>query len=188
MGPHSRFQVCTFDETAFDGGGKFKLKTAIMSAKDINAESFYCSAHNVAMLSQPSQGETPICRRFDCSCSLSTDGCMLVVGEPCPTEVAEERCESSELMGFLQNVPIAMHWLSADGMILWANQKELEFLGYSAKEYIGQHASKFCPDDEDSSLFFSGLLCESNPVRDLHLRFRKKDGSIAEVLFDSDIK
>jgi hypothetical protein len=33
---------------------------------------------------------------------------------------------------------IALHWLSDAGIVLWANQTELDVLGYTAEEYIGQ--------------------------------------------------
>ena len=48
-----------------------------------------------------------------------------------------EGCAIDELMDFLQNAPIAMHWLSGNGTILWANNTELKTLGYSESEYIG---------------------------------------------------
>ncbi len=43
-----------------------------------------------------------------------------------------------ELMDFLNKAPIAMHWLSGTGHVLWANETELNVLGYTAEEYIGQ--------------------------------------------------
>jgi two-component system sensor histidine kinase VicK len=41
-------------------------------------------------------------------------------------------------MDFLNKAPIAMHWLSGTGHVLWANETELNVLGYTAEEYIGQ--------------------------------------------------
>ena len=46
-----------------------------------------------------------------------------------------------ELMDFLNKAPIAMHWLSGTGHVLWANETELNVLGYTAEEYIGQAAT-----------------------------------------------
>ncbi len=43
-----------------------------------------------------------------------------------------------ELLDFLNKAPIAMHWLSATGHVLWANETELNVLGYTPEEYIGQ--------------------------------------------------
>jgi hypothetical protein len=42
-----------------------------------------------------------------------------------------------EMMDFFENAPIALHWLSGTGHVLWANKYELESLGYQPEEYIG---------------------------------------------------
>jgi hypothetical protein len=44
---------------------------------------------------------------------------------------------TSELTDFFQNAPIALHWLSKTGLIIWANNYEILSLGYSSEEYIG---------------------------------------------------
>ena len=41
-----------------------------------------------------------------------------------------------------------MHWLNGDGTVLWANQTELNVLGYTEEEYIGQKIMKFVDSDE----------------------------------------
>ena len=56
---------------------------------------------------------------------------------------------TSELIDFFENAPIALHWLSVTGHILWANKCELELLGYSAEEYIGRPLAEVF-----SALFF----------------------------------
>ena len=38
-----------------------------------------------------------------------------------------------ELLDFLNKAPIAMHWLSGTGHVLWANETELNILGYTAE-------------------------------------------------------
>ena len=45
----------------------------------------------------------------------------------------------NEFIDFFQNGPIALHWLSKTGHIIWANKTELETLGYTREEYIGHH-------------------------------------------------
>ena len=59
------------------------------------------------------------------------------------------RRSRAQLIDFFQNAPIALHWLSGTGHVLWANQTELDVLGYTAEEYIGQPIMKFCPDEEE---------------------------------------
>ena len=53
---------------------------------------------------------------------------------------------------FINNSSIGIHAVSADGVIVYANQCELEVLGYESDEYIGHHVSEFqidkpCLDD-----------------------------------------
>jgi len=47
------------------------------------------------------------------------------------------------LRDFLDNSSIGIHTVSADGIIEYANQFELEILGYTKDEYIGHHVSEF---------------------------------------------
>jgi PAS domain-containing protein len=51
-------------------------------------------------------------------------------------------CSEQELSDFVNNAPMGLHCVGADGYILWANQSELELLGYSEEEYIGHHITK----------------------------------------------
>jgi PAS domain-containing protein len=53
--------------------------------------------------------------------------------EPVRHEVLRE----SELIDYFQKAPIALHWLSGTGQILWANDFEMKMLGYTPEEYIG---------------------------------------------------
>jgi len=53
---------------------------------------------------------------------------------------------------FINNSSIGIHAVSPDGLIVYANQCELEVLGYEASEYLGHHVSEFqidkvCLDD-----------------------------------------
>jgi|LauGreDrversion2_3_1035106.scaffolds.fasta_scaffold353961_1 hypothetical protein len=52
-----------------------------------------------------------------------------------------------ELLDFLNKAPIAMHWLSGTGHVLWANETEMNVLGYTAEEYIGKPIMNFCPGE-----------------------------------------
>ena len=54
---------------------------------------------------------------------------------------------TSDLIDFFQNAPIALHWLSSTGHILWANKMELSILGYSSDEYIGHELAEVSRDD-----------------------------------------
>jgi len=68
---------------------------------------------------------------------------------------------TSELIDFFQKAPIALHWLSGTGTILWANDTELDSLGYSAEEYIGHSITEFLQPGEENQLqeVFGNLAC-----------------------------
>ncbi len=56
-----------------------------------------------------------------------------------------ERSER-ELSDFFDNASVALHWVGPDGIILRANQAELDLLGYAREEYVGRHISTFHVD------------------------------------------
>jgi len=58
------------------------------------------------------------------------------------------RVQNEELRAFLENAVVPMHWAARDGTILWANQAELDMVGYSPSEYIGHHIGEFHADRE----------------------------------------
>lgn len=51
--------------------------------------------------------------------------------------------KTAELQDYVDNANIGLHWVDANGIIKWANKAELNLLGYTKEEYIGQHISKF---------------------------------------------
>lgn len=44
---------------------------------------------------------------------------------------------------FIQNSSIGIHAVSPEGIVVYANQCELEVLGYEEDEYVGHHVSEF---------------------------------------------
>jgi len=97
------------------------------------------------------------------------------------------RARDAELVDFFQNAPIAMHWLNGDGTVLWANQTELNVLGYTAEEYIGQPIMNFCPDEKELVLEIFKQLGSGNAIADVPVRFRTKGGKIVHLLIDSNV-
>ena len=61
---------------------------------------------------------------------------------------AEEAMRRSEenLRDFIENASVGLHWVGSDGTILWANQTELDLLGYTRDEYIGHRLAEFHAD------------------------------------------
>ena len=58
------------------------------------------------------------------------------------------KLESSqrELLDLAENANVAMHRVDGNGIILWANQAELDLLGYTREEYFGQSITRFHAD------------------------------------------
>jgi len=63
----------------------------------------------------------------------------------------EDLLEHEELTRFLENAAMALHWVGADGTILWANRAELKLLGYTEEEYIGRSITEFHVDEHVSA-------------------------------------
>lgn len=91
-----------------------------------------------------------------------------------------------ELRDFLENAVVGMHWVAADGTILWANKAELTLLGYERDEYVGRHISEFHADVP----VIDDILERLSRNEELHgyeARLRCKDGAIRYVRIDSNV-
>lgn len=113
-------------------------------------------------------------------------GAILVfrdVTERRSAEAALRRAEA-ELRDFVENATVSLHWVGADGTILWANRAELELLGYASEEYIGRNIVEFHVDRPviDDIL---GRLLSKEEVHGHEARLRCKDGSIKHVVINS---
>ncbi len=99
---------------------------------------------------------------------------------------AEQALKESEkkYREFAESAAVALHWVGPDGTILWANQAELDMLGYSSEEYIGRHIAEFHVDAPVIHDLMA-RLCRGEKLREYEARLRAKDGSIRYVLIDS---
>jgi len=131
----------------------------------------------------------PIRRYFDWFISrCPRSGEIILLGDPCSDQDLTQRHKEAELIDFFQNAAIALHWLTGDGKVLWANQTELNVLGYTAEEYIGQPIMNFCPDEQELVLEIFKTLGSGNTIKDVPVRFRTKNGKIVHLLIDSNVK
>jgi PAS domain S-box-containing protein len=90
-----------------------------------------------------------------------------------------------DLSDFVENAVVCLHWVAADGTIIWANQAELDLLGYTSAEYIGHSIVEFHADRATIEDLLDRLL-HDRPVREYEAALRCKDGSIRHVLIDSN--
>jgi PAS domain S-box-containing protein len=91
-----------------------------------------------------------------------------------------------ELRQCLNHAAEGLHWVGPDGTILWANQTELDLLGYSPEEYIGHHIADFHVDRHviDDIL---ARLARGETLLNYEARLRRKDGSVRHVLINSNV-
>jgi PAS domain S-box-containing protein len=92
----------------------------------------------------------------------------------------------AELRDFMENAIIGMHWVDANGIILWANKTELNLLGFAPEEYIGHHMGEFYVD----RAVLEDVLSRLSREEDLHgfeAQMRAKDGSLRYVRVHSNV-
>jgi PAS domain S-box-containing protein len=94
------------------------------------------------------------------------------------------RVQEQELSEFFENASVPIHWVGADGIILRANQAELDLLGYRREEYIGRNIAEFHNDPlviED----VLRRLTSGEVLHDYPASLRTRDGTSKDVLIDS---
>ncbi len=96
------------------------------------------------------------------------------------------RGSEAALRDLVETATIGLHWVGADGTILWANQAELDLVGYTREEYVGRNIAEF---HADQSVINEILACLSrgDTLRDYPARLRHRDGSIRHVLINSSV-
>lgn len=85
-----------------------------------------------------------------------------------------------ELLDFVENAAEGLHRVGPDGTILWANNAELNMLGYSREEYVGRHIAEFHVDAPVIESILTKLSA-GETLYDQPARLRCKDGSIKQV-------
>jgi PAS domain S-box-containing protein len=134
----------------------------------------------------------------DYSCLYSSDGDIIGhfgiqrdISESKRAELDRKRAEEKllesqqALADFVENAIVCLHWVASDGTIIWANQAELDLLGYTREEYIGHSITDFHADPDTIADILQRLL-GNQLVQDYEADLRCKDGSIRHVLIDSN--
>jgi PAS domain S-box-containing protein len=111
--------------------------------------------------------------------------CFQDITERKQADEALRHAEQS-LRDFVENASVGMHWVGPDGIILWANRTELEMLGVTPEEYIGRHIAEFHADKHKIDDILERLT-NGETLRNYEARLRCKDGSIREVLINSNV-
>ncbi len=99
---------------------------------------------------------------------------------------SHEQLPQWQLADCFENASSGLHWLDAEGRILWANQAELEMLGYAREDYIGRHIAEFHADARVSDDMLVRLR-DRETLHNFEARLRCKDGSFADVAIDANV-
>lgn len=91
-----------------------------------------------------------------------------------------------ELSDFIENASLPLHWVDKDGYITWANQAELDALGFTKEEYIGASITNFHADQEVIGDILT-RLSNNETLHNYPARLKCKDGSIKHVLISSNV-
>jgi PAS domain S-box-containing protein len=101
--------------------------------------------------------------------------------------LAETRRAKDDLEEFLENAVLGIHRVDRNGIIRWANPAELELLGYTREEYVGQPIANFHVDADVIDDILARLL-RGETLHDYEARLRAKDGSIKHVAISSNVQ
>jgi PAS domain S-box-containing protein len=92
-----------------------------------------------------------------------------------------------DMEDFLENGAMPLHWIDGSGTIIWANQAELDMLGYQKEEYVGASINHFHVDQSAIGDILSRLLGDEILI-DHPAELICKDGSIKYVLINSSAR
>src|SRR3954470_18394629 len=91
-----------------------------------------------------------------------------------------------ELKACLEHAAEGLHWVGPDGTILWANETELNLLGYAREDYVGHNIKEFHVDRPIIDDILRRLTA-GDTLLNYEARLRCKDGSIRYVLINSNV-
>ena len=86
---------------------------------------------------------------------------------------------------FVENSSIGIHTVSSDGIIQYANQCELDTLGYSHDEYVGHHVSEFQLDQ----VILDDMMCKLEDfeiLKNYPSKVKGKNG-LKYILYNSSV-
>jgi PAS domain S-box-containing protein len=96
------------------------------------------------------------------------------------------RLNQRELNDFFDNALVGLQWLGPDRTVLRVNQAQLDLLGYDRDEYVGHLIAEFHADPNTVNDIFRRLLA-GETLHDYAAQMRCKDGTIKQVLIDSNV-
>jgi len=92
---------------------------------------------------------------------------------------------TEDLIDFIENASMPLHWVNGSGIIIWANQAELDLLGYTKEEYLNKHISNFHLDKDAIDVIMKRLIGKET-IKDCPATLVCKNGTTKYVLVNSN--
>lgn len=102
-------------------------------------------------------------------------------------ELEQLRLRVADLNDFIEQGALPLHWVNRHGLIIWANKAELDMLGYTAEEYIGQPIGRFHAEEPIIDDLLKRLSADET-ITDYRSQLICKNGEIKHVLINSNVK
>lgn len=113
-------------------------------------------------------------------------GGRVIAASKIARDITEHKRIERDLSDFFENASVALHWVGPDGIILRANHRELEMLGYDRDEYVGRHISEFHVD-QAAIMDILKRLSAGEVISNYPSQMRRKDGTACDVVIDSSV-
>jgi PAS domain S-box-containing protein len=113
-------------------------------------------------------------------------GGRIIAASKIARDITERKRVERDLSDFFENASVALHWVGPDGVILRANRRELEMLGYDHDEYVGRHITEFHVDQAAIADILKRLSA-GEVISNYPSQLRCKDGSVRDVVIDSSV-
>jgi PAS domain S-box-containing protein len=97
------------------------------------------------------------------------------------------REKEEQLIDFMENATVGLHWMAADGTMLWANEATCELLHCtSAGGCVGRKFQAFCANADEAADILR-RLAGNERLKNYEIRLRARDGSPRVALLDANV-
>jgi PAS domain S-box-containing protein len=97
------------------------------------------------------------------------------------------RDKEEQLTDFMENATVGLHWMAADGTMLWANEATCELLNCtSAGGCVGRKFQTFCGGAEEAADILR-RLAGNERLKNYEIHLRARDGSPRFALLDANV-
>jgi PAS domain S-box-containing protein len=95
--------------------------------------------------------------------------------------------KEEQLTDFMENATVGLHWMAADGTVLWANSATCEMLNCSsAGGCVGRKFQAFCASADEAADLLRRLTGNEH-LKNHEIHLRTRDGSPRVALLDANV-